>query len=635
MRARLGVLAVAVAGLATVAVADRPDPVEAQNPFVPAELASYEPSGSPLFTDAAEPGDQRTRQRRLVRVRAEQHEQSADSGADRPVRRRPRPERRHESRTERQRMRDRVPARRSCSASSRLAPWSASTGVAAVPRGSASTTPPAASAAVDADGSVIAFPGQGGIDVFTMSGTTVVGTASIPAPVQGWTVSEAAISDNGATMAVIAGPDSNNDGFLESSSLYILDVASRGYQGIATTANGVSMSGDGTLVAYRNYRERPDHRARSQRNQNRPVAAASGAFISNDGRYLAIRLFAGDNSYAFVTRSSDRWVSANTAELMSYTLPGINSFVTAAEPVISEYGRWVGWISPNPYLYVDQPPSIGRFQQRQALVRERRPVLSVQPIDYGTVPGPTDRTSVVTNTGPSGWVVTSIETTGPFQVRSESCPDVLHPGQSCEVVVRYLAQTAGAANGELLVRDNSYPGVPLVASGRLVGSFQPGVVVTTTTIPPGSGVVTTTTTLASSGLSITPNPVIFDDAVVGQAAPTREATVTNTGGVSVTVQSVGIAGVATADYAVVDDGCTDETLAPGATCALELQFRPTAAGGRSATVSVTGSSSTFASAGLRGTGRYDAVLEVLPESRQGARSSRSRGRATPRRRLSR
>ena len=190
---------------------------------------------------------------------------------------------------------------------------------------------------------------------------------------------------------------------------------------------------------------------------------------------------------------------------------------------------------------------------------------------------------------------------------------MLHPGQSCEVVVRYLAQTAGAANGELLVRDNSYPGVPLVASGRLVGSFQPGVVVTTTTIPPGSGVVTTTTTLASSGLSITPNPVIFDDAVVGQAAPTREATVTNTGGVSVTVQSVGIAGVATADYAVVDDACTDETLAPGATCALELQFRPTAAGGRSATVSVTGSSSTFASAGLRGTGRYDAVLEVLPE----------------------
>lgn len=613
---RVAVAAAALAGIVVASVTGGTGPVDAQDPFVPAELASYEPSGSPLFTDADNPSmsalghvvsyeySPNETISPLMRVRTDpsvavpnppngRFHGLSDDGCVIGFRMPPIP------------ISDRslYPLVRfnRCSGNSTFLGYA--------------DRQILGRAAVDADGSVIAFPAADGIFVYTLNGDALATEALLPLPSQGWGAAELAISDNGATLAAIAGAGPNSFGGLDFSELYIVDVASGSFQGIASTANRVSMSGDATLVAYRNYELGTITVLDRSAGQNRPVLPASDAYLSNDGRHLAYRLFGGDNSYVYITTSGDRWATSTPAEFVSYTLPGVNSFVTASDPVVSEHGRWVGWISPYPFLYVDQPGEIGRFQQRQALVRERRPVLTVQSIDYGTVPGPTDRTSTVTNVGPSGWRVTAIEATGPFQVRSENCPAVLHPGQSCQVTVRYLAQTQGQSTGELRVRDNSYPGIPLVATGRLIGSFDPGTPpprVTTTTI----STVTTTTqpgTPQNVGLSITPSPIVFDSSVVGQAAPTRDAAVTNVGDIAVTVQSVGIAGVATADYSIIDDGCTDEALAPGASCPLQIRFAPTAGGSRSAAVSASGTSGTFAAAPLRGAGRYDVELEVSPE----------------------
>lgn len=455
-----------------------------------------------------------------------------------------------------------------------------SLGLTGVPGSAARPRP-----ALDADGSVVVFAVDTNLVVFTVSNAEVTSQVTIPTGLA--TPTAVAVSDDGNTVAVALETPSVSD-------VYLLDVASRAFSPVSTldkNLNGVSsdpsISGDGTLVAYR---------ARGSvmvfdrtTNVSRPVLSASSGRISNDGRHLAVRLFAGDNSLVFATSSTDRWVTSTPVEFISYPLPGVLGFFSAFDVVISDLGRWIGWTSPDPVLYVDSGLITGQ-SDRQALVRERRPVLAVQPLDFGSATGPTDLVATVSNVGPSGWRVTSIETTGNFSVRSQNCPDILNPGDACAVTVRFLASEVGPASGELLVRDDSYRTVPLTASGSLAGLFAPDV-----------------------GLSISPDPVVFAETVVGQRAPSRVATVRNTGEVAVTVQSVAITGGAPTDYPVDADGCSGRTLAPSGTCQVRVGFEPGASGERVAQLLVSGTRGAVAAALLRGVGRFDAVLTVLPE----------------------
>ncbi|MGA1075451.1 MAG: choice-of-anchor D domain-containing protein [Ilumatobacteraceae bacterium] len=384
-----------------------------------------------------------------------------------------------------------------------------SLGLTGVPGSAARPRP-----ALDADGSVVVFAVDTNLVVFTVSNAE--GTSQVTIPTGLATPTAVAVSDDGNTVAVALETPSVSD-------VYLLDVASRAFSPVSTldkNLNGVSsdpsISGDGTLVAYR---------ARGSvmvfdrtTNVSRPVLSASSGRISNDGRHLAVRLFAGDNSLVFATSSTE------------------------------------------------------------------------QPLDFGSATGPTDLVATVSNVGPSGWRVTSIETTGNFSVRSQNCPDILNPGDACAVTVRFLASEVGPASGELLVRDDSYRTVPLTASGSLAGLFAPDV-----------------------GLSISPDPVVFAETVVGQRAPSRVATVRNTGEVAVTVQSVAITGGAPTDYPVDADGCSGRTLAPSGTCQVRVGFEPGASGERVAQLLVSGTRGAVAAALLRGAGRFDAVLTVLPE----------------------
>ena len=158
--------------------------------------------------------------------------------------------------------------------------------------------------------------------------------------------------------------------------------------------------------------------------------------------------------------------------------------------------------------------------------RQRRPVLAVSPINFGTVQvGNTfDLSSTVSNQGLSGFVITSIAASGGFSVVGENCPDVLHRGQSCTVTVRFSPAAAVVSNGELTVRDDTYPPVPLAYSGALRGTGS--AVAVTTTLPPP--VVTTTTTTTPSiptpfALAIDPAALAFPGQTVGVSAATQMA----------------------------------------------------------------------------------------------------------------
>jgi hypothetical protein len=380
-----------------------------------------------------------------------------------------------------------------------------------------------------------------------------------------------------------------------------------------TNSSDPSISGDGRFVTFTFrftdtlfgvlVRDRADAETRAI------AAPARSGEISRDGTYVTYTQQEGEIGEVYVARSSGSTpFNPLVTDLVSYRDgdPAAGTGGSASNPAISEHGRWVSFDSYSESMLIPGKPGFENTGTH-VYVRQRRPAVTVDSIDFGTVGGPTNREAIVRSVGMAGFVITSISATGDFSVVGENCPTVLDPGASCVVTVQFGANDSGQKTGVLAVRDESYPGVPLEGTGQLTGVIDrqvpPGTIPPPVTNPPPADV----------GLRVTPDPVVFGDVVVGTAAPEQPASVENTGDVPITVSTVSLSGSAAGDFLVASDGCTGVSLAPGANCELVLGFTATASGGRSATITVSGSSSTSASAGLRGSGRFDALLEVTPE----------------------
>lgn len=87
-------------------------------------------------------------------------------------------------------------------------------------------------------------------------------------------------------------------------------------------------------------------------------------------------------------------------------------------------------------------------------------------------------------------------------------------------------------------------------------------------------------------LLVAPARIDFPAKYVGVPSIDVPVTIINTGTAPVSVSSVTINGTNPSDFAVGSDSCTGVSLALGAQCALSVHFSPTAAGSRTATVSI-------------------------------------------------
>ncbi len=458
-----------------------------------------------------------------------------------------------------------------------------------------------------------------------------------------WPVAEIDLSDDGQVFAYRSGPSLFGTLIdFDQSNIWVVDRADPGPVAVSVAAgqptgraDDPSVSGDGTLVAFHssNALQVYDRTSGAVRSV---VPQAFDSRISRDGRYLTYELLGIDNSDnldVYVSYSADRWATSTPPDFVSVPLPGTTPpFRSARQPAISAHGRWVAWDTQLPEIYSDDPgiPGIdsGGVRNWQVLVRERPPVLAVESLEFGSRSVPGTLNAIVENVGPSGWQVTSLGADPPFEAVANDCPSLLQQGDSCLVTVRYDPPGIGAFAGQLTVRDDSYPGVPHIAVGGLTASTDGGgsgvvtTTTTTTTTEPPVGPTTTTTTTTTLppgvGLSIAPDPVVFGDQVVGASSVARTATVTNAGEIDVAIQTVAVVNpVGATDFAVVDDECSDEVLAPGETCELAVTFVAGEAGGRVGTLSVSGTSGTFDSARLQGSGRFDAELTVTPEVASG------------------
>jgi len=178
----------------------------------------------------------------------------------------------------------------------------------------------------------------------------------------------------------------------------------------------------------------------------------------------------------------------------------------------------------------------------------------------------------------TGVPVVGIEDSGAFEVVASTCGFVIAPKMTCTVGVRFAPTAIGAASADLVV--TASPG------GEVEADLD------------GTGV-------APASLSVDATALSFGSLLVDVASNESQVTVTNEGAVVTGTVGYTVSGADAADFAVTSQ-CT--TLGPDASCALGVVFTPSAAGQRSATLTITASPGGSRSVSLSGLGQTPALL---------------------------
>jgi hypothetical protein len=208
------------------------------------------------------------------------------------------------------------------------------------------------------------------------------------------------------------------------------------------------------------------------------------------------------------------------------------------------------------------------------------------PLDVGTVavgtPSPTWYVGV-RNVGPTPFVPATIATSNPdFAVVGGTCQlgVAIVAGGSCQVHVVLTPHAGGPAAGVLTVSEAGFGATSVRAP--LAG---------------GGGV---------GALGALDAGHDFGSAKVGAATAATTLKVANTGYGAVGIAHVDVLGDAAFDFAVTATTCAG-SLAVGATCTVDVVFRPTVGGQRVATVRVTGDTGEYTAMIVAGAGSYDAA----------------------------
>ena len=168
----------------------------------------------------------------------------------------------------------------------------------------------------------------------------------------------------------------------------------------------------------------------------------------------------------------------------------------------------------------------------------------------------------ITNVGSTNLIITKVAATNvpEFPVTSDGCAGAtLTTGQKCVIAAKFTPTLGGARTGTISITDNA-SGSP--HSLALTGT--------------GYGIPATSLTAAS---------LTFASQNIGVASASQQVTLKNPGTDKLVISGVAITGVHAADYTQTNTCGTG--LAPAASCIVTVIFKPTAAGTRGASVTVT------------------------------------------------
>jgi hypothetical protein len=194
------------------------------------------------------------------------------------------------------------------------------------------------------------------------------------------------------------------------------------------------------------------------------------------------------------------------------------------------------------------------------------------------------QTITVTNSGSASLIVTQVVTTGDF-TEANNCVGAgggIAAGASCAVQVIFLPVATGAQSGVLTVYGN-------VAGGQATATLT------------GVG-------LPAAAIVLNPISITYSGTNVGATSAVQNITISNTGGVTATLQTPVVVG----DFAIAANTC-GATLAANVGCTVSVVFRPTASGTRTGSFSITDSVGTQ-TASLTGVGVQPATDTLAPLS---------------------
>ena len=166
----------------------------------------------------------------------------------------------------------------------------------------------------------------------------------------------------------------------------------------------------------------------------------------------------------------------------------------------------------------------------------------------------------VVNTGDEPLTISSIGISGPFTLVSNPCDTTIQPNAGCALIVNYVPTgSTGTQTGTLTFTDNA--GTQTVnLSGQNVAS--------------------------APALKLSPAGLAYDVEPIGTAANAQTVTLSNTSASTLTGISVGAPTLT--DFTIANNNC-GTSLASNGTCSFQVNFTPTAAGSRVATVSIANS----------------------------------------------
>jgi hypothetical protein len=158
------------------------------------------------------------------------------------------------------------------------------------------------------------------------------------------------------------------------------------------------------------------------------------------------------------------------------------------------------------------------------------------------------------NTGTASLSLTSIVASGDFD-QINTCGTSVAAGASCSITVKFKPTTLNTRTGSITVTDNA------------------------TTSPQ-------TVSLTGTGTYIQLSPTLlnFGTVMVGTSSSPQAITLTNTDSVAVAIQGVSFTGVAKGDFSQTNN--CGSSVAKGASCSINVTFKPTATGTRTAKVSI-------------------------------------------------
>ncbi|HTU15958.1 MAG TPA: choice-of-anchor D domain-containing protein [Solirubrobacterales bacterium] len=149
-----------------------------------------------------------------------------------------------------------------------------------------------------------------------------------------------------------------------------------------------------------------------------------------------------------------------------------------------------------------------------------------------------------------------------FSILSGDCQDTtLLVGESCSTEVNFHPIGLGARGITLTFDDNSAAGFT-------------GVQLSGDAVPP------------TPGIDVRPGNLTFADTEVGSESAAQSVTVTSNGSAPLVLGAVETTGSNSGEFAADTTACAGRTLAPGASCAVSVKFKPTGAGALSAALNI-------------------------------------------------